>query len=92
MEAGKRISPDQKQVDGRWYWPDSWGYRKALEIKIERLQARVAELESKPTVSPGLITKGGKLPVTNHVTAGLQLWRDSEEQSDEPEREGTDAS
>ena len=35
----KRISPEQVEVDGQWYWPDSYGYRKALEAKTERLEA-----------------------------------------------------
>ncbi len=60
MEAGKRISPDQKQVDGRWYWPDSWGYRKALEIKIKRLQAIVDKL---PKTADGV-----------HIVPGMVLW------------------
>ena len=38
-----QIDPVQKQVDGRWYWPDSYGYRIALEAENERLREELVE-------------------------------------------------
>lgn len=37
MSEGQ-INAEQVELDGLWYWPCGYRYRRALEAKIERLR------------------------------------------------------
>jgi len=66
------VSNQQVELDGRWYWPDSYGYRKALEDKVAQLEQVLGEC--------GLI-----LDDTPRVTVTLDgnaYWEHSQEYRD----------
>ena len=42
MSTDAQIDPAQKSIGGLWYFPDSLGYRIALEREIERLTEELA--------------------------------------------------